>query len=170
MTQDTGCAPLQLLPKRESRGGSRDAHTVGRKPKCYQWDNLGRGVKGGRGHVTSPGPPAPAASGKCCFPSDPSSPEAVENNRPHLKQWEGRTGTGHRHLKKLKAIGFTLEGRCESCWLWVFSAWFPGKHQGCANHSHPAFLPQTPTGGHPPCRGAFPRAAPLLPWGSPHPR
>lgn len=47
MTQDTGCAPFQLLPKRESRGGSGDAHTVGRKPKCYQWDNLGRGVKGG---------------------------------------------------------------------------------------------------------------------------
>lgn len=89
---------------------------------CLQED------QGRRRHVTSPGPPTPAA-----FPSNPSSPAAVENNRHHLKQWEGRVGTGCRHLKKLLAIGVTPEGRGESCWLGVLLARFPTKNWGCAS-------------------------------------
>lgn len=100
--------PLQLLSKRESRGSRGDAHTVGRKRECYRWDRLCRGIR--RQHVTSLGPPAPVASGWWCFPSDPISPVAVENNRHCFKQQEGRTGMACRHLKKLKAIGVTYTG------------------------------------------------------------
>lgn len=114
-------APLQ----KGQQTRCRDVHIVQRKHWVQSSASTTAGIVsegnwGMWGLLTSARPPAPAASGPCLFPSKPVSPAAVENNSPHLKQWEERTDTGCRHLKELKAIGFTLEGREES---WQLLVW-----------------------------------------------